>query len=104
MYLFCNSDLVESTNKTEKKMTVQGNGGNLEVTHNATVTGYKQDVWFSKYVITNRIDLKLIKKHGVTYDSINQIFVVHKEDQLKKTWNSRCMNTDSIVIIQLIRQ
>ena len=54
------------------------------VTHKATVTGYKQDVWFKKYAITNTISLKnLIKQYWVTYDRIDQIFVVHREDQEK---------------------
>ena len=59
-------------------MTVQGNSGTLAVTHKAKVPGYKQDVWFSKYDITNTIALKnFIKQYWVTYDSIDQIFVVH---------------------------
>ena len=38
-------------------------------------------MWFSKYSITNIISLKkLIKKYRVTYDSIDQIFMVHRED------------------------
>ena len=65
-----------------KNITVQGNGGTLAVTFNATVTRYKQDVWFSKYATTNIIDLKnLIKQYRVTYDNIDKIFVVHREDQ-----------------------
>ena len=65
-------------------MKVKGNGITLAVTHKATVTGYKQDVWFRKYYITNIIALKnLIKKYQITYDSIDQIFVVHREDQEK---------------------
>ena len=65
-----------------KNITVQGNGGNLEVTFNATVTRYKQDVWFSKYATTNIIDLKnMVKPYRVTYDNIDKIFVVHREDQ-----------------------
>ena len=65
-------------------MTVQGNGGTLGVTRKATVTGYKQDVWFSKDSINNTISLKnFINQYRVTYDSINQIFVVHREDQEK---------------------
>ena len=58
MDLFCNSELVENTTKNEKNTTVQVNGGTLAVTHNATVPGYKQDVWFSKGDITNIIAIK----------------------------------------------
>ena len=60
-------------------MTAKGNVRNLEVTHKATVPECKQDVWFSKDSITNIIVLKnWIKKYQVTYDSIDQIFVVHR--------------------------
>ena len=63
-------------------MKVQGNGVTLAVSHKATVPGYKQDVWFIKYAITNIISLKnLIKKYRVRYDSIDQISVVHREYQ-----------------------
>ena len=65
-------------------MKVQVNGGNLEVTHKATVPVYKQDVWLGKYSITNIITLKnLIKQYRVTYDKFDQIFVLHREDQEK---------------------
>ena len=63
MDLFCNPNLVENSTKA-KKMTVQGNGGTPSVTHKATVTRYNQDVWFTKYSITNIISLKnLIKQY-----------------------------------------
>ena len=75
--LFWNSDLVENITN----MTAQGNCDTLAVTQKATSPGYKQYVWFSKYAITNIIDIKnLIKKYWVTYDIIDQIFVVHRED------------------------
>ena len=65
-----------------KNITVQGNGGNLAVTRNETVTEYKKYVWCSKYATTNIIDLKnLSKQYRVTYDNIDKIFVVHREDQ-----------------------
>ena len=58
MDLFYNSYPVENITKSGKKMTVQGNGGTLSVTHKATVPGYKQGFWFSKDYITNIIALK----------------------------------------------
>ena len=65
-------------------MTVEVNGGTLEVTQKSTVTRYKQDVWFDKKAIANKIALKnFIKKYWVTYNNIDQIFVVHREDQEK---------------------
>ena len=65
-------------------MKVQGNVGTLAVTYKETETGYKQDLWFRKYTITNIIVLKnLMKQYQVTYERIDQILVVHKEDQEK---------------------
>ena len=65
-------------------MTVQVNGGTLAVIQKATVPVYKQDVWFIKDYITSISALKnLINKYRVKYDSIDQIFVVHREDQEK---------------------
>ena len=85
MDLFYNSYPVENITKSGKNMTVQVNGGTLLVTHKATVPGYKKYVWFSKYYITNIIALKqLTKQYQVKYNSIDQISVVHREDQGKK--------------------
>ena len=82
MNLLCNSDLVKNITKAENDVKLQGNGGTIAVTHKATVRGYKQDVWFRKDAITNIISLKnLIKQYRVTYDSIDQISVVHWEDR-----------------------
>ena len=65
-------------------MKLQGNGSSLAVTHKSTVHGYKQDVWFSKYAITNIISLKnLIKQYRVTYDSIDQKFMLYRADLRK---------------------
>ena len=45
-------------------MTVEVDGGTLEVTQKSTVTRYKQDVWFDKKAIANKIALKnFIKKY-----------------------------------------
>ena len=67
-----------------RNMRVQGNGGTLAVTHKATGPGYKIYFWFRKYYITNIMSLKqLIKQYQVTYNSIDQIFLVYREDQEK---------------------
>ena len=61
---------------------MQGNGGTLEVTHKATGPGYKKYFWFRKYYITNIMALKqFIKQDEVTYNSIDQIFLVYGKDQ-----------------------
>ena len=78
MDLFYHSNLVGNITKAKKNMTVKDNGGTLVVTHTATVSGYKEDVWFIKYSITNLIYLKnFIKQYRLTYDSIDKICVVH---------------------------
>ena len=84
MELFWNSYLVENITEDEKNTTVQVNGDTLAVTHRAKVSGYKQDVWFSKDAITNIFATKiLIRQYWVTYDSIDKTFVVQREDQEK---------------------
>ena len=84
MDLLWNSDPVENITTAVKKTKVQGNSGSLAVTHKAEVLGYRQDVWSRKYSITNIIALKhLLEQYQVTYESIGQIFVVHREDQEK---------------------
>ena len=42
MYLFCNLDPVGNITKAEKEIKVQGNGGNLAVSHKETMPGYKK--------------------------------------------------------------
>ena len=82
MDMLYNSDLVDNTTKPRNKMTVQVSGGTIVVTHKATVPGYKQYIWFNKYDITKIISFKnLIKTYQVTYNNINQILLVHREDQ-----------------------
>jgi hypothetical protein len=84
MDLFCNAKLVNNITKSSKTMRLKSNGGTMMVDSKATMSGYKSDVWFSKSAITNIIALSnLIKQYRVTYDSNNQMFVVHREDQNK---------------------
>jgi hypothetical protein len=85
MDLFCNPKLVHNINRASNKMQLQSNGGgSMTVNHKATMAGYKKKVWFSKDAITNIIALSnLIQQYHVTYDSKDQIFVVHREDQNK---------------------
>ena len=93
-------------------MTVQGNGGIIAVNHKETFPVYKKDVWFSKYAITKIIAIKtFIKQYQVTYDSTNQIFVVHREYQEKpnikfkiQKYGLHCYNTTdkSVTLINII--
>jgi hypothetical protein len=84
MDLFCNPKLVEDIHKSDKRMRLRSNGGTMMVSHKAKMKGYNKDVWFSKDAITNIIALSnLITQYRVTYDSADQMFVVHREDQNK---------------------
>ena len=65
-------------------------------------------MWFRKYYRTNIFDLnKLIKQYWLTYDIIDQIFVLHSEDQEKPNMEFnmhesglRCYNpTDETVLL-----
>ncbi len=52
----------------------------MKINHQASITGYDDEVWFSKDAITNIIALSnLIKQYRVTYDSNDAMFVVHRE-------------------------
>jgi hypothetical protein len=90
MDLFCNPELVKHVTKSSHKMRLQSNGGSMTVNHKATIEGYKKKVWFSKDAITNIIALSnLIQQYHVTYDSRDQIFVVHRETQNKPNMEFR---------------
>jgi hypothetical protein len=67
--------------KSKDVMKLQSNGGTMKVNHKASINGYDNEVWFSKDAITNIIALSnLIKQYRVTYDSNDEMFVVHRED------------------------
>jgi hypothetical protein len=84
MDLFCNPELVSNVTKASNKMRLQSNGGSMTVNHKATMKGYHKKVWYSKDAITSIITLSnLIQQYHVTYDSRDQICVVHRESQNK---------------------
>ena len=61
-------------------MTVQGNGGALDITQRAKLKGYTSRLLFRKEAITNILSFKnMIKQYRVTYDSNDEMFVVHKK-------------------------
>jgi hypothetical protein len=52
--------------------------------------GYNKTVWFSTGAITNIIALhNFIDQYGITYDSDNLIFVVHRETESKPNMEFR---------------
>jgi hypothetical protein len=84
MDLICDPALVESTFKSSHSMRLKSNGGTMEVKKQAIMPGYHAHVWYNKKAITNILSLSnLIKQYRVTYDSNDQMFVVHREPEGK---------------------
>jgi hypothetical protein len=56
----------------------------MMVTHKAKMAGYHTHVWYNTKAITNILALSnVIKQYHVTYDSDDQMFVVHREPENK---------------------
>jgi hypothetical protein len=90
MDLFCNAALVSKTCKSTTSMRLKSNGGTMLVNRKATIPGYNKDVWFSTRAITNIIALSnLIQQYRITYDSADNMFVVHRESQGKPNMEFR---------------
>jgi hypothetical protein len=84
MDLICDPDLVESTFKPSHSMRLKSNGRTMEVKKQAIMPGYHAHVWYNKKAITNILSLSnVIKQYRVTYDSNDQMFVVHREPERK---------------------
>jgi hypothetical protein len=82
--LFCNRALVKRTFRSDKSMRLTSNGGTMVPTKKATMAGYHADVWYDRNAITNILALSnAIKQYRVTYDSEDQMFVVHRESANK---------------------
>ena len=80
MDLLCNPRLVGNICKAKKSMGLQSNGGKMIINNKAQVAGYKPHVWFEQEPITNLIALNnLINKYCITYDSLDEMFIVHCE-------------------------
>ena len=77
---WCNPKLVGNIYEAKKNMRLKINGGKILITNKAQVSGYKPHVWFNQKYITNLITLKnLIKQYCVTYNSLDEMFIVHIE-------------------------
>ena len=61
----------------------------MEVKKQAIMPGISYaHVWYNKKAITNLLSLSnVIKQYRVTYDSNDQMFVVHRELEESRTWN-----------------
>ena len=65
-------------------MRLTSNGRTMLVMHKAMMPGYHTDMWFDKKAITNILALRnVIKQYRVTYDSDDQMFVVHRQSANK---------------------
>ena len=54
------------------------------ITNKSQVSGYNSQVWFDQKSITNLIALKnLINKYRVTNNSLDDMFIIHKEEHGK---------------------
>ena len=79
--LICNKKLETKIEKSNRAMTVQGKGGTLDITHRAKLKGYTYKPWLSKEAITNILSFKnMIKQYRITYDSNDEMFVVHRKE------------------------
>ena len=62
----------------------------MVVTHKAKMAGYRKKNWLSKRAIINIIDLIHIKqKYWITYDSVDNMFIVHREAEGKTNMEFR---------------
>ena len=81
LYLICNKKLATKIEKSNRTMTVQGNGGTLDITHRAKLKGYTSKLWLSKKEIKNILSFKnMIKQYRVTYEGNNEMFFVHRKE------------------------
>jgi hypothetical protein len=102
MDLICDPVLVvESNFKSKHSMRLKSNGGTMDVKKQAIMPGYNTHIWYSKKAITNIFSLSnMIKQYRVTYDSNDQMFVVHRDPEGSQTWNFRCTRVDYIISTQ----
>ena len=80
LYIICNKKLTSKINKSDKKISVQGNGLTIAIKYKARMPGKNYGTWYSKDEISNIISLKnMIRQYRVTYDRYDQTFVMHQE-------------------------
>ena len=78
MDLIFNEEMVGRICKSKKNIRLRSNVGKVVIDHKAVVAYDTKDVWFYKtaiFLINN-----LIQKYRVTYDSLDQMFIVHCEE------------------------
>ena len=71
-------------------MRLQSNGGKILITHKAQGNGYKPHLWLDQKSITTIIALNnLIKKYCVTYYTLDEMFILCREEHGKKNMHFR---------------
>jgi hypothetical protein len=84
MDLICNPALVKKMFRSSASMRLKSNDGTMMVTHKAKMAGYHMHLWYNTKAITNILAFSnVIKQYRVTYDSNDQMFVVHQEPENK---------------------
>jgi hypothetical protein len=84
MDLICNPVLMKKTFKSSTNMRMKSNGGTMMLTHKARMADYHTHVWYNEKATTNILALSnVIKQYHVTYNSDDQLFVVHREPENK---------------------
>ena len=79
MDIFCNRALVEKTTDSKTKMRLKSNGVTMTVSHQATVKGYHNSVWFSENYITDIIVLRNLRiQYLVTYRRDDMMIMVYR--------------------------
>ena len=60
----------------------------MVIYNKSVIAGYIKDLWFENNAIINIFSLKnLICQYRVTYNSLNQMFIVHREEKTSPTYN-----------------
>ena len=78
--IICNKKITSKINKSDKKISVQGNRGTLTIKYKYVMPGYNYGTCYSKDAIANIISMKnMIRQDCVTYDSDDQKLIVHQE-------------------------
>ena len=79
MDIFCNRALVEKKTESKTKMRLKSNGVTMTVSHQATVKGYHNSVWFSENYITDIIVLRNLRiQYLVTYRRDDMMIMVYR--------------------------
>jgi len=75
VHVFCNREYVDNIRATERKLSLQSNGGTLPISDIANYKGFEETVWYSNDAMTNILSLSRVKReYEVIYDGEGLIF------------------------------